>query len=100
MSRLNQAELTAAAVDALDAEPDPSGAADLVFSRGSVMVVAEVSEFKATFKRIKKIDGYRWVVINREDLFAANTLSLGSKAGIIDANGSVLKQADVPRSKI
>lgn len=100
MAKLNQAELTAAAVDVLDAEPDPTGAADLVYAKGSVIVAADMADFKAAFKRIKKVDGYRWVVINREDLFGANTLSLGSKAGIMDAKGSILKQADVPRKKI
>lgn len=100
MARLNQADLTASAVKVLDAEPDPSGAADLISSKGSIVVAADSAEFKAAFKRIKKVDGYRWVVINREDLFAANTLSLGSKAGIMDANGAVLKAADVPRKRM
>jgi len=43
--------------------------------------------------------GYRWLVINRDDLFAANSLSIGSKAGIIDAEGNVLKAPDLPRRK-
>ena len=55
---------------------------------------------KAAFKRIKKVEGYRWVMINKEDLFAANTLSLGSKAGMITADGEVLKNADIPRRKV
>ena len=55
---------------------------------------------KDAFKRIKKVDGFRWVVINREDLFAANTLSLGSKAGLMDGDGAVLKAANLPRKKV
>lgn len=100
MGRLDQDQLMAAAVAFLGAEPDPSGKADLVAEKGSVVVVAEQADIKAAFKRIKKVDGYRWVVINREDLFAANTLSLGSKAGIYDADGAVLKAADIPRRKV
>ena len=100
MARLNQARLTAAVVEVLNAEPDPTGAADLIGPKGSIVVAADPAGFKAAFKRIKKVDGYRWVVINREDLFAANTLSLGSKAGIIDADGAILKAADVPRKRM
>ena len=100
MARLNQADLIAAAIEVLGADPDPSGVVDLIGPKGSIIVAAEQADLKSAFKRIKKVDGYRWVVINREDLFAANTLSLGSKAGIVDASGSVLKQADVPRKKI
>lgn len=68
--------------------------------RHSVVVAADPTGFKAAFDRLKRIDGYRWVVINRDDLFAANTLSLGSKAGIVDADGTVLKAADLPRRKV
>ena len=100
MGRLDQEQLTAAATAFLSAEPDPSGKADLVGEKGSVIVAADPGTMKKAFKRIKKVDGYRWVVINRDDLFAANTLSLGSKAGILDADGAILKQADVPRKKI
>jgi hypothetical protein len=100
MSRLDTEGLKAAAVSVLKAEPDPSGEADLVYEKGKVVVAADPNEFKAAFKRLKKMDGYKWIVINREDLFAANTLSIGSKAGILDAAGSVLKGADIPRKKI
>jgi hypothetical protein len=67
---------------------------------GSIVVAAEPAEFKTSFDRLRKVDGYRWLVINRDDLFAANTLSLGSKAGIVDADGNILKAADVPRRKV
>ena len=46
------------------------------------------------------IDGYRWVAINRDDLFGANPLSIGSKIGILDAGGRILKNADSPRKKV
>ena len=100
MARLNHEQLVAAMETHLEASADPSGAADLVSSKGSIVVAAEPELMKAAFKRVKKVQGYRWVAINREDLFAANTLSLGSKAGIIDGDGKVLKAADVPRKKI
>lgn len=100
MGRLDQDQLLAAAESALQAEPDPTGKADLVGEKGSIVVAADPANFKAAFKRIKKVDGYRWVVINRDDMFAANALSLGSKAGIIDADGAVMKGADIPRKKM
>ncbi len=101
MARLNQEALTAAAVAKFDATPDPSGEGDLTCERGALIIAAEQADLKSAFKRAKKIKaGYRWVVINREDLFGANPLSLGSKAGIFDADGNMLKNADVPRTKV
>lgn len=98
--RLNRDQLTEAIVEVMGARPDPSGQADLVGEKGSVVIAADQSDLKAAFRRVKKIDGYRWVAINREDLFAANTLSIGSKAGIIDESGKVLKAPDIPRKKM
>ncbi len=100
MARLDQAGLLAAATDVFNASPDPSGDADLVCERGALIVVSDPKELKPAFKRAKKLPGYKWVVINRDDLFAANPLSLGSKAGIFDADGNMLKNADVPRKKV
>ncbi len=100
MSRLDHDALTAAVAAAVGATADASGAADLVFDKGSIVVAASVDDLKGAFKRVKKIDGYRWVAINRADLFGANPLSLGSKAGIIDAHGEILKNADIPRRKV
>ncbi len=100
MARADRETLLAAAAEVLSAEPDPQGVVDLVYERGSVIVAATPAEIKAAFKRIKKIDGYRWVLINREDLFAANPLSIGSKAGILDAEGKILKNADAPRRRL
>ena len=99
MSRMNREELLAAATESMQASPDPTGKADLVSEKGSIIAAGEAGEMKNAFKRIKKVEGYRWVIINREDLFAANSLSIGSKAGIITADGSVLKNADIPRKK-
>lgn len=98
--RLDTAALTEAVAAAIGAEPDPSGEGDLISDRGVVVVAGDPSEFKAAFKRLKKVKGYRWIAINREDLFAANTLSIGSKAGIMDATGASLKAADLPRKKV
>lgn len=100
MARMNRDELLAAAVDTMGATSDPTGAADLVAERGSIIAAGEAGEMKAAFKRIKKVDGYRWVLINRDDLFAANNLSIGSKAGLITPDGTVLKNADQPRRKV
>ncbi|MCQ3814028.1 MAG: hypothetical protein KTU85_06385 [Acidimicrobiia bacterium] len=100
MARLNHEALCDSVAKAVGAAPDPSGEADLLFDKGKIIVAAQVADLKTAFKRVKKINGYRWVAINREDLFGANPLSLGSKAGILDANGKVLKAADIPRKKV
>lgn len=85
----------------LEAEPDPSGQADLVCKKGSLVVVASPSELKVAFSRLKSIEtGYRWIVLNRKDLFSANPMSVGSKVGIMDPDGSILKAADLPRKRI
>ena len=60
-------------------------------------MAAAPADLKAAFKRLKKIPGYRWVVLHREDLFLANNLSIGSKAGLMDEQGTVLKEAALPR---
>lgn len=100
MARLDHDGLLAATTTNFNAEPDPSGAADLICEKGAIVIAADPGDLKQAFKRAKKIDGYRWVAINREDLFAANPLSIGSKAGILDAAGDMLKNADVPRRKV
>ncbi len=97
MARFDDAGLRAQAQTVLGAQPDASGVADLIFDKGAIVVIAETKDLKAGFKRLKSIDGFRWAMINKEDLFAANTLSIGSKAGIIDAAGITLKAAALPR---
>ncbi len=97
MSRLDKNGLLEVATRMFEAQPDPSGAADLISQSGSVVVEDDPKQLKAAFKRLKKVEGYRWIVINREDLFLANSLSIGTKAGIMDAEGKVLKAADKPR---
>lgn len=98
---MNADEMRAMVPDLMGATPDISGAADFISDeKGSIIVAAEAGDMKSAFKRIKKVDGYRWVMINRDDLFAANSLSIGSKAGLITPDGTVLKAADLPRRKI
>ena len=100
MARYDDAGLRNQAIEALGAEPDPSGVADLIFEKGSIVVIGDPNDMKAGFKRLKKMDGFRWALINKEDLFAENTLSLGSKAGLMDASGAVLKAAALPRKSM
>ena len=100
MARLDHDALVAAVSSSVNASPDTSGAADLVFERGSIVVAATIRDLKPAFKRAKKIKGYRWVAINRQDLFGANPLSIGSKVGILTADGSILKNADAMRKNV
>lgn len=100
MARYTHEQLVEGAKTTFEATEDASGQADLVCEKGSIVVAAAPEDMKGAFKRAKKIDGYRWVLINEGDLFAANTLSLGSKAGMITVDGKILKNADIPRKKI
>jgi hypothetical protein len=99
MARLDRDALIGAAAAALRATPDPEGTADLVAERGHINVAASATELKAAIQRLVPLGGYRWIVINAGDLFAASPLTLGTKVGILDATGRVLKAADLPRAK-
>ena len=99
MARMTHDQLLQAMVDKFDAEPDPSGQADLICSRGALGIAADHRQIKKTVKRLRSIDGYRFLVINRGDLFAANPATIGSKIGIFDEDGSLLKAADIPRRR-
>lgn len=99
MARLDREALVGAISAAIGATPDPEGTADLVAERGHLNVAASAAELKDAIQRIVPLRGYRWVVINAGDLFAASPLTLGTKVGILDPNGRVLKAADLPRAK-
>jgi hypothetical protein len=99
MARLDREAMVAAISAALSATPDPEGTADLVAGRGHINVAATAAELKSAIQRLVPLRGYRWVVINAGDLFAASPLTLGTKVGILDPSGRVLKAADRPRAK-
>ena len=99
MSRLDRAGLTAAVTEKLGASPDPEGIADLVASQGRIAIVASTGELDAAITRLKPLQGYRWIAINGGDLFSASPKTIGTKIGIIDQSGKVLKAADLPRPK-
>ena len=92
-------QLQSAIIGKLSAEPDPSGRGDLVCAKGTLGIAADHKQIKKTVKRLRPIDGYRYLVINRADLFAASPATIGTKIGILDANGSMLKAADLPRRR-
>ncbi len=79
----------------LGSEPDPSGVADLVCEKGLIILAPDAGDFKDAFKKAKKMDGYRWIMLNEADLFKANTLSISSRAGMITPEGKVLKNARI-----
>ena len=99
MARLDREALLNSVSAALDAAPDPEGLADLVASRGHINVAATGAEIGPAIKRLAPLPGYRWIAINAADLFGASPLTIGTKVGIIDASGRVLKAADLPRPK-
>ena len=99
MARLGREAIVTAISGALSASPDPEGASDLVAERGHINVAASAAELKSAIQRLKPLGGYRWLVINEGDLFAASPLTLGTKVGILDPAGRVLKAADLPRPK-
>ncbi|MCY4368849.1 MAG: hypothetical protein OXF41_05365 [bacterium] len=99
MARMTHDQLQSAMISKLSAEPDPSGRADLICPKGSLGIAADNKQIKKTVKRLRPLEGYRYLVINRADLFAASPATIGTKIGILDANGSLLKAADLPRTR-
>jgi len=99
MARLDREALLSSIAVALEAVPDPDGLADLAASRGRINVAATGSEIGPAIKRLTPLPGYRWIAINGGDLFAASPLTIGTKVGILDPTGRVLKAADLPRPK-
>lgn len=99
MSRMTHDQLRQAMIDSLAAEPDPSGKADLICEKGALGIAADHKQIKKAVKRLRPLMSYRFLVINRADLFAASPATIGTKIGIIDANGSLLKAADLPRKR-
>jgi len=99
MARMDRDALLSAITTALQASPDPDGQADLVASQGRINVAATGAEIGPAVKRLAPLPGYRWVAINASDLFSASPLTIGTKVGILDPTGRVLKAADLPRPK-
>jgi hypothetical protein len=100
MSRLDRAAIAAALTAKLTATPDPDGVVDLVASQGRIAIAATPAEIDGAIARLKPLEGYRWIAINGGDLFGASPKTIGTKIGIVDANGKVLKAADLPRPKV
>jgi hypothetical protein len=99
MSKLDREALAAAITEKLSATPEPDGSGDLVASQGRIAIVATVAEIDGAIARLKPMPGYKWIAINGGDLFSASPKTIGSKIGIIDSTGKVLKAADLPRPK-
>jgi len=99
VSRLDRAAIAAALTEKLSASPDPDGNADLVTSQGLIAIAAAPTDIDGAIARLKPLPGYRWIAINGGDLFFASPKTIGSKVGIIDATGKILKAADLPRPK-
>jgi hypothetical protein len=99
VARLDRDAILVAISAAVGATADPEGTADLIAERGHLNVAASAAELKSAIQRLAPLRGYRWIVINAGDLFSASPLTLGTKVGILDPNGRVLKAADLPRPK-
>ena len=99
MSKLDRDAIAAAISEKLGATPDPDGSGDLVASQGRIAIVATVAEIDGAIARLKPMPGYKWIAINGGDLFSASPKTIGSKVGILDSTGKVLKAADLPRPK-
>jgi len=99
LSRLDRAAIISSLSDRLAASPDPEGIADLVASKGRINVAADAAEIGLAIDRLKPLEGYRWLAINGADLFTASPKTIGTKVGILDPTGRVLKAADLPRKK-
>lgn len=98
MSRLDRAAIAAALTEKLGAAADPTGAVDLIAKQGPIAIAATPAEIDAAIARLKPLPGMRWIAINASDLFTASPKTIGSKVGIVDSTGRVLKQAALPRA--
>jgi hypothetical protein len=99
VSRLDRDGLIAAVSAKLGASVDPDGTSDLVAPQGRINVAASAAEIAPAIGRLRPLEGYRWLAINSADLFGASPLTIGTKVGIIDETGRVLKNADLPRKR-
>lgn len=100
MARSDKATIVASLTAALPATEDPEGLADLVAAdKGHINVAADPSDIGGAIDRLKPLPGYRWIAINSSDLFTASPKTIGTKIGIMDPSGRVLKAADLPRPK-
>jgi hypothetical protein len=99
MSRLDRTAIAVALTEKLGASQDPDGVSDLVASQGAIAIAATPGELDAAIARLKPLQGYRWIAINGGDLFSASPKTIGTKIGIMDPTGKVLKAADLPRPK-
>ncbi len=100
MSRLDRATIAAALTEKLGATPDPDGVVDLVASQGRIAIAAAANEIDGAIARLKPLPGLRYIAINNGDLFTASPKTIGTKVGILDPTGKVLKAADLPRAKV
>jgi hypothetical protein len=99
MARSDKATIVAALSTAIGAAQDPEGLSDLVADKGHINIAADPTEIGPAIDRLKPLPGYRWIAINPGDLFAASPKTIGTKVGIMDSTGRVLKAADLPRPK-
>ena len=99
MSRLDRDAIAAALTEKLAASPDPNGNADLVATQGLIAIAAAPTDIDGAIARLKPLPGYRWLAINAGDLFSASPKTIGTKIGLLDPTGKVLKAADLPRPK-
>jgi hypothetical protein len=99
MSRLDRDAIGAALTEKFGAAPDQDGSGDLVAPQGRIAIVASPADLDSAIARLRPLQGYRWVAINGGDLFSASPKTIGTKIGILDPTGKVLKAADLPRPK-
>ena len=99
MARLDKAAIAASLGEHISATPDPEGVADLAWSQGRINVAADSAAIGPAIGSLKEVGGFRWIAINAGDLFVASPKTIGTKVGILDPTGRVLKAADMPRPK-
>ena len=99
MARLDQEAMIAALAASLSATRDETGTVDLVADKGRIKVAADPAAIDAAIATLKPLPGYRWIAINSADLFVASPKTIGTKVGIMDVTGRVLKAADLPRQR-
>src|SRR5207237_9198643 len=99
LMRLAPTAIRIAITDSLLQIPASERPADVASSQRHINVAATGADIGPSIKRLAPLPGYRWVVINAGDLFTSSPLTIGTKVGIMDPTGRVLKNADLPRPK-
>ena len=95
MERLTRQQLIQRLCERFQGTLDPTGEVDVRFPGGVIIAAATLEEIPVAVQRLKPLLGYRFLGIQRADLFTASRATVQTKIGLLDENGSTVKAPDV-----